>query len=596
MRTFRFKVLIFGILLGISAPLYAQETDSAEEATPPEAQKEPASDDDVLLENIERAFHETRPTPGWSAPSEDVQVGLRLEHRGMFRFRPDIMYRMDLNSHTRVNGVTIGTSRILPPLTENNINNEGGFSNETGAQEDKVLAGANMRFRYNPTLHLTSDLRVGLQLDILDNLVLGSTPEFDPNTPGSSWISFSNSQAPPEGGVNGFRNSVRVKQVYGEWGTPFGLVRVGRQAFDWGMGLWASGGQGHDDDFGDFVDRALLQARIPATSIYAIGFGDLVASGPTSASVSSIYAQPYDLSEQDDVQQYGFGLLSSAQTAKAKADRYHRLHHLHRAVVDWGLIYVHRNQQLDSVMNGGDLASLTFDELTLQRRDASLHHPSFWFRLEYIPAPGKRFYFEMETAYVFGSMTASDTCVNGNGDAIDCGGQNSGEQSIQQYGAALKSFYTTESNQLTIGLDAGLASGDNPDDSKLSAFHFDRDFRVDQILFREVLGNISNAIFVKPYVQWDFFEDPDFDLGVRADLEAAWALESDSTPGGAGDLGYELDLSVFYRESNRFRAGVAMGVFLPGAAFDLVEGYLGSTVNKEAGWAMRAHGHLTWSF
>ena len=590
----RIKHILLGTFLVFALPAFAEQSDTSSSDAISESGEN--SDEDALLKSIERAFEETEPTPGWIAPPEDVQRGLRLEHRGMFRFRPDIMYRMHLNTHTRVNGVTVGTSAVLPPLTENNINNEGGFSQSAGAQDDQVLAGANMRFRYNPTLHLTSDLRVGLQFDVLDNLVLGSTPEFDPGTPGSNWVSFSNSQSPPESGVNGFGNSVRVKQVYGEWGTPFGLVRVGRQAFDWGMGLWASDGQGYDDDFGDFVDRALLQARLPGTSIYAMAFGDLVASGPTSASVRGIYAQPYDLSEQDDVQQYGLGLLSTPMTPKAKADRHHLLHHLHKTAVDWGVIYVYRDQRLDSVLNQGSLQNIEFDDLTLQRRDASLHHPSVWLRMEYIPAPGKRFFFEMEAAFAFGSIAGSDTCVNVGGEAVDCGGQNSEEQSIEQYGLALHSYYTTNSNQLTVGIDAGLASGDKSGDSKLSAFHFDRDFRVDQILFREVLGGISNAIYVKPFIQWDFFEDPDFDLGLRADLEGAWALESESTPGGASTLGYELDLSVFYRESNRFRAGVALGLLLPGEALNLVEGYLGSSVNKEADWAMRAHGHLTWTF
>ena len=34
-----------------------------------------------------------------------------------------------------------------------------------------------MRFRLNPELHISDNLRVMAQIDLLDNLVLGSTPD-----------------------------------------------------------------------------------------------------------------------------------------------------------------------------------------------------------------------------------------------------------------------------------------------------------------------------------------------------------------------------------------------------------------------------------
>ena len=225
-----------------------------------------------------------------------------------------------------------------------------------------------------------------------------------------------------------------------------------------------------------------------------------------------------------------------------------------------------------------------------------LHSSSLWLRVEHVPQLGKRFFFELEAALSAGALDGSNSCVGATGASVDCLDQQSGAQDILQYGAAMKSFYSTQSNQLTVGLDAGIASGQSSSDSKIGTFHFDRDFRVDQILFREVLGAISNAVYVKPYIQWDFFAEQDFDLGLRGDLQGAWAVDASSTPGGASDLGYELDASVFYRDGNRFYAGFAAGFFLPGAALNLVEGYLGGSVNKEASWALRVHGHLTWTF
>ena len=48
---------------------------------------------------------------------------------------------------------------------------------KTLACQDKTQARANMRFRLNPEIHITDNLRMMAQIDLLDNLVLGSTPE-----------------------------------------------------------------------------------------------------------------------------------------------------------------------------------------------------------------------------------------------------------------------------------------------------------------------------------------------------------------------------------------------------------------------------------
>ena len=49
--------------------------------------------------------------------------------------------------------------------------------------DDKTQAGANMRFRINPELHISDNLRILSQIDMLDNLVLGSTPAGFANQP-----------------------------------------------------------------------------------------------------------------------------------------------------------------------------------------------------------------------------------------------------------------------------------------------------------------------------------------------------------------------------------------------------------------------------
>src|SRR5690606_18217530 len=60
---------------------------------------------------------------------------------------------------------------------------------------------------------------------------------------------------------------LRLRQLYLEWLTPIGLIRVGQMAFSWGLGIISNGGETQpvfgDARYGDLV-RRLLFATKPA--------------------------------------------------------------------------------------------------------------------------------------------------------------------------------------------------------------------------------------------------------------------------------------------------------------------------------------------
>ena len=75
-------------------------------------------------------------------------------------------------------------------------------------------------------------------------------------------------------------------------------------------------------------------------------------------------------------------------------------------------------------------------------------------------------------------------------------------------------------------------------------FTFNRDFRVDSILFREVIGAVTNAFFFKPsYHRW-LLQSGDHKLGAGASVMAAFAMEPDGTPGRSRGLGVEVGLKL----------------------------------------------------
>ena len=523
-----------------------------------------------------------------------------FEHHGYFRFRADFFHNGHLS--TVIPGVRkSGTSGIPAPLTENAINNEDpDVSAQVGTEDAKVIGSANIRLRYSPTLHVSESLRVKATFDILDNLVLGSTPDFDGNLarPDVPLVAFAQTQAPPSDGRNGFRDSIRVKEAYGEFQPAF-LVRVGRMASNWGLGILANGGQDVDDDFGDYSDRALILFKV--FDIYVAGAWDYLYSGAITDDPSQAFGQPKDLGGADDANQYVLSIfqrpLSEVERARRKVDTFERF----KPSFDWGLYTVYRTQEfdLDTVAyqswqdNGG---AGTYEELGLVKRGAWAVIPDLWLRYE------QRFDFfsglriELEVASIFGSI---DNVNN------EIGGEESGRD-IQQFGLALEVQY--DSNQLSLGLDGGFASGDTAEgfgvldrntlseqdgspNKEVTAFKFDRDYQVDLLLFREVIGTVTNAMYIKPWVSYDLFDSPEDTLGLRLDLLYAQAMESEATPGNEGFLGFESDLRLFFHNKAGFMLDVEAGLLIPGGALNYRP--VDNANNRDAEMAFTLQGRLS---
>jgi uncharacterized protein (TIGR04551 family) len=98
---------------------------------------------------------------------------------------------------------------------------------------------------------------------------------------------------------------------------------------------------------------------------------------------------------------------------------------------------------------------------------------------------------------------------------------------------------------------AALSSGLAPQlttDRTYSEFRFHPDYRVDLILFRNILTRVEGAYYFRPSVEYDFFRDPDGQrVGGGAALIWARASEFVATPGHARDLGVELNFRLYYQ-------------------------------------------------
>jgi uncharacterized protein (TIGR04551 family) len=107
-----------------------------------------------------------------------------------------------------------------------------------------------------------------------------------------------------------------------------------------------------------------------------------------------------------------------------------------------------------------------------------------------------------------------------------------------------------------------------PRDRTVDNFRFHPDFHIDQILFREIIGTITDAIYIRPHVRATLLAVGTGHLELGAALIASWAVEATSTPSGQRPLGVEIDPELRFASRDGFAATIDYGVLLPGAAFN----------------------------
>lgn len=441
---------------------------------------------------------------------------------------------------------------------------------------EETLKSANMRLRLEPKINIDENTSVNMQVDVLDNLVLGSTPDgtFLDGTPSPTNIpvgAFSGSQVAPEAGRNSNVDSITVKRAWADVMTGLGLLRFGRQPSHWGMGLLANGGGADpfhggydlDADYGDSADRLFFGTKVPGTDLRAGVAMDWsltrLTSAQTDISKNRYDGQAWDLDDNDDVNQWVFVLskLDSPADFQDIVDR-------GDFAANYGAYFVYRTQDWDYNTSGFLIGSAPTADAFV-RRAAKAYIPDAWVHLAY-----KKFDFEAEGVAVIGSIDQlTDVGVN---EPLD----------VRQFGGVGRIQWKGLEDRLNLGFEIGYASGDQWDnspagstnvrdaralpgdgDTTASAFRFDFDYKVDLILFRELLGAVTNATYLKPHVHYDITKSIRF----KAQTVFSFANVPVATPGNGTMYGIELDGDLGYANGGFF-AGISYGVLFPMGAMD----------------------------
>jgi uncharacterized protein (TIGR04551 family) len=463
-----------------------------------------------------------------------------------------------------------------------------GVSCDGSPCRNSTLAGMNMRFRFEPVINIGDQVRVLATIDMLDNIVLGSTPEgayYDLATGSgamSPWVplrffSYTQSDASLRRTLS---EAITVRRVWAEVTTPLGELHFGRMGAQWGMGIWENAGNGLDDDYGDTVDRISLAARlwgmmlVPGVEFVSSGATSQIWNEHTGSANNSYFlgdsegGQPIDIGQLDDVTQY-FLIIARQLPREEQEDRMRR----GALVINGGLNFAFRNQVLSQERVGVDVTDTETEvdpdsSSAFVLRDAWAIIPDLWFQLYF-----RGFHFEMELAIV-GGHVGNTEAEDPTADLVD--------ETVLQVGATARADYTALNGQLNVGLEFGYASGDaeyeglTPRQANGSLeqapgyegsntdtlFRFDPAYNVDLILFEQVLGQVAGAYYFRPWVSYDFIRDV---VGVRADVIYSLASEPLQTIGNSSQLGVEIDAAIYFhgRSPFNFTAQLQYGVLFP---------------------------------
>jgi uncharacterized protein (TIGR04551 family) len=479
---------------------------------------------------------------GFTDIGEDIvprtDVAVKLD--GYLRARAEDLYNLDLDR-----GLTPSGQPLFPvPL---------------GNPNAQSLTYADTRLRTDVAVYAPGGtVAVKTRIDVLDNVAAGSDAQ--------GVASSSASQLSPPG-------AFRVKRAYGEALTPIGVLAVGRIGSTWGLGMLTNGGDCADCNYGDAADRIALITPLVG-HLFALAY-DIDQIGPFVAQ------QPgetfLNLSPSADVHTVTFAVLRYKDELSRERRRV-----AGKTTVEYGAYVSERWQNNDVPATYLPTSQpIPISSTQLVARGYQAVAIDGWARITH-----PYFRIETEWAAIFGSIQQA---------SLIPGFLYHQPVTAQQIGGALESEFGPEDSRFGAGFDGGYASGDNspgfgafpivgsapaqpgdlngpkanpPEHNTVNNFTFHPDYFIDRILFREIIGTVTGAVYARPHVRWDVMRIAPGVLQASLAGIASWAVYPENAPGGKSPLGVELDPTLAYASRDGFGIALEYGVLFPLAGLD----------------------------
>jgi uncharacterized protein (TIGR04551 family) len=484
----------------------------------------------------------TASATGFTDTGEDIVPRDKFDYRvdGYFRLRGAMLYDLDLDR-----GLTPSGQPLFPVDLSNPSN--------------KTLYAWDARLRTDVAIYAPGGtMAVKARIDVLDNITLGANAQGIPSA-----------STQYEQGARTFR----IKWAYGEELTPIGLFVAGRMGNDWGLGMLANSGDCLDCDTGDAADRiAWIAPMVGHIFALAYDFSATLATAPVPSGATYVDVEP----------------SADVHTVTAAFLRYKsplslaRRRKAHKTTLEYGAYFSHRWQQDDipaAYLPTDQAVPITASQVMMRGYDATAIDG--WARFT-----THDLRIEAEAAYL--NATAEQA-------SLVPGVLYNQPVTSSQFGAVLESEVSQADGDLGAGLDVGFASGDDspgfgafvpigaplakpgdltgakadpPYDTHVNNFQFSPDYHIDQILFREIIGTVTGAGYLRPHARWTFAHIGRGGIDASVAGIASMAAYALSTPGGKLPLGVEVDPTLTYRNEDGFILALEYGALFPLAGLD----------------------------
>lgn len=428
-----------------------------------------------------------------------------------------------------------------------------------GNPRRQLLTRADMRLRTDLSAYAPRGwASVTVRFDVLDNVGFGSAPVGIPSASTTQSSSF---------------EVLRIKRAYTQVLTPIGLIAVGRMGNHWGLGMLANSGDCTGCDSGDASDRIAFALPV-LRHVFAVAY-DMSATGPFVPDHTR--TRVVDVERRANVHSVTAAVLRSrSPSSLARRRRGSRL------TFEYGAYGSYRWQRLDVPSSYLPLTvDPTLDRGQLMVRDYKAAAADGWARFS-----GKWFRVEAEGAFLWARVGQPSLLP---------GVELPRPATSQQGGFALESDVGKVLGAVFGGVDAGFATGDKapgfgafvqptdaaprpgdlegpqavaPYDNAVNNFRFNPDYRIDRILFREIIGTVTDAVYVRPHIDWHAWRPARGELTLGLAGVYSMAVERNTPPGQERPLGVEIDPTIRYRTDFGLEVAFEPALLVPLAGLD----------------------------
>jgi uncharacterized protein (TIGR04551 family) len=466
---------------------------------------------------------------GWGDPIQpwrDKEPDDTFVFHGHLRLRSSLMQNLDLGRAPSSDGTPLWLH---------------------GDNPQNLTTGGDLRVRLAPSFFIGDSVRMFLEVDLLDNVALGARPRFTPfgDTPGL--VAASAFQNP----LTALDGAFHVRTAMAEAILPIGIISAGRMPSHFGLGIAANDGNAVDDDNGDRADR--VAAVVPLLGHIAAVAYDIGASGPSGGPLPGVGPAARNISVSEQAVSVAFLKFHSPWEAELLAND-------GRTVVDYGLAVSTEWQDKD--IPGYYTAfddSLGTDPNAVVDRGYRAGIADGWFRLLTdslrieLEVVGSAFQIQNPSPYA--GVVIRDAVTGmpfGGVGVVEVKPLADKKLWSLQFEGGLASSDPAPGLPLTSPTAfSGAVPGDvfgsqlnGSADTQMNAFRLHPLHRVDLILWRTLLGGVSEAAYGRFFTRFSPAQDVAPGLSFEGNVIYSHALDANSAPGGANPLGVEVDAAM----------------------------------------------------